>query len=76
MFRVIGGAVVYGLALYGVVKLLDRTDPDVVIQSGNKQANTKRSDAAADMRAGQGGDQSASQASESSDRPFAPIGSA
>lgn len=24
MFRVIGGAVVYGLALYGVVKILER----------------------------------------------------
>ena len=29
MFRLIGGAVVYGFALYGVLKLLDRRRPVV-----------------------------------------------
>ena len=37
MFRVIGGAVVYGLALYGVVKLFDRPKVAVVIQPGANQ---------------------------------------
>jgi hypothetical protein len=32
MFRVIGGAVVYGLALYGVVKILERPKVAVTIQ--------------------------------------------
>jgi hypothetical protein len=32
MFRVIGGAVVYGLALYGVVKILERPKVGVIIQ--------------------------------------------
>jgi hypothetical protein len=32
MFRVIGGAVVYGLALYGVVKIFERQKVAVVIQ--------------------------------------------
>ena len=32
MFRVIGGAVVYGLALYGVVKIFGRPKVAVVIQ--------------------------------------------
>lgn len=48
MFRVIGGAVVYGLALYGVVKLFDRP---------------KRS-AAASVSEGQNDKRSVSQASE------------
>jgi hypothetical protein len=43
MFRVIGGAVVYGLALYGAVKLFDRPKMEVVIQPGNKQDDGKRS---------------------------------
>ena len=37
MFRVIGGAVVYGLALYGVVKLFDRPKVAVVIQPDANQ---------------------------------------
>ena len=45
MFRVIGGAVVYGLALYGVVKLLDRPKMAVVIQPKASQDDKEGSEA-------------------------------
>lgn len=45
MFRVIGGAVVYGLALYGVVKLFDRPKVAVVIQPDANQGSKGERDA-------------------------------
>jgi hypothetical protein len=48
MFRVVGGAVVYGLALYGVVKLFDRPKMAVVVQSAGTRDDRERS-AAADV---------------------------
>lgn len=51
MFRVIGGAVVYGLALYGVVKLFDRPRMEVVIQPGGNPSDGKRSGTATDVDA-------------------------
>ena len=47
MFRVIGGAVVYGLALYGVVRLFDRPKMEVVVHRGAKQGDERRSEASA-----------------------------
>lgn len=76
MFRVIGGAVVYGLALYGVVKLFDRPDMEVVIQAGDKPDNTKRNDAAVDVAIGQNDKSPPSPASELSSRDSAPPDSA
>jgi hypothetical protein len=35
MFKAIGGAVVFGLALYGLVTYLDRTKSQAVIKPGN-----------------------------------------
>lgn len=46
MFRVIGGAVVYGLALYGAVKLFLQPKMELVIQPGGKQDEGGRSAAA------------------------------
>ena len=40
MFRVIGGAVVYGLALYGVVKILERPKVGVIIQPNTNHGVT------------------------------------
>ena len=40
MFRVIGGAVVYGLALYGVVKILERPKEGVIIQPNTNHGAT------------------------------------
>jgi hypothetical protein len=51
MFRVIGGAVVYGLALYGAVKLFDRPTMEVVVQPGGKPGDGKRSGTATDVDA-------------------------
>lgn len=48
MFRVIGGAVVYGLALYGAVKLFDRKT-GLVTQPGGRQDDERRSGAAVDV---------------------------
>lgn len=62
MFRVIGGAVVYGLALYGVVKLVDRQKVKAVIRPGAKQAEKYRSEVTADV--GQVGGQSADRSGE------------
>lgn len=44
MFRVIGGAVVYGLALYGVVKLFDHPKMAAVIQPKDSQDDKKGSE--------------------------------
>lgn len=66
MFRVIGGAVVYGLALYGVVKLFDRPKMEVAMQSNDKQDARKRSESAAGALVGQGGEPAVDQASEAS----------
>jgi len=65
MFRVIGGAVVYGLALYGVVKLFDRPKMEVVVQPMDKQDDGKRSTAASPS-ADQNDKRSVTQASEAS----------
>ena len=43
MFRVIGGAVVYGLALYGVVKLVDCPKVKTVIRPGVGEQSADRS---------------------------------
>lgn len=64
MFRVIGGAVVYGLALYGVVKLFDRPKIGVVIQSDDKQDERKRPASTADGTGG--GEPAVAQASDTS----------
>lgn len=37
MFRVIGGGVVYGLALYGVAKLLERRKQGEAVEAANWQ---------------------------------------
>lgn len=44
MFQVIGGAVVYGLALYGVKKLIGRVRSKEVIQSGANQGGRSSSE--------------------------------
>lgn len=64
MFRVIGGAVVYGLALYGVVKLFDHRKMEEVIQPGDKQDNHQWRETATDMAADQHGKPSIDQESE------------
>jgi hypothetical protein len=46
MFRGIGGAVVYGLALYGAVKLFERPKMEPVIQPGGNHDEEERSAAA------------------------------
>ena len=74
MFRVIGGAVVYGLALYGAVKLFARQS-DVVIQPGGKQGDRKRSEAAAEVAAETSGTPMPDQESEAS-TPSVSTGSA
>ena len=51
MFRVIGGAVVYGFALYGVVRLLDRPKVAVVVQAGAKPEDERGSESSADVAA-------------------------
>lgn len=51
MFRVIGGAVVYGMALYGAVKLFDRPSMEVDIKPGGKPGDGKRSGTAMDVDA-------------------------
>ena len=56
MFRVIGGVVVYGLALYGAVKLFAHKR-DMVIQPGGPQDDRKRG-AATDVAADTDGDTS------------------
>lgn len=61
MFRVIGGAVVYGLALYGVVKVLERPKVGVMIQpntnhgvtSGGEATDIAESDAEGQSAAGE-----------------------
>lgn len=40
MFRVIGGVVVYGLALYGVVRILERPRVGVMIQPNTNHGVT------------------------------------
>lgn len=74
MFRVIGGAVVYGLALYGAVKLFARQRHSV-IQPDGSQDDRKRRGAAADVAADTGGTSSPDQAGEASAQP-ASMGSA
>lgn len=66
MFRVIGGAMVYGLALYGVVKLFDRPRMEVVIQPGGKPDDGKRSGTATDIDADTSGTPTPDRASEAS----------
>lgn len=59
LFRVIGGAVVYGFALYGVAKFFDRPRKEVVIRRGHgQQAEGNRDQAQVDIAAREGGDQS------------------
>ena len=43
MFRVIGGIVVYGLALYGVAKLLGRRKGVGIVEAGNSPDDQHRS---------------------------------
>ncbi len=43
MFRVIGGVVVYGLALYGVAKLLERRKLGEAVEAANRQDGQPRS---------------------------------
>ncbi|MBF6022971.1 hypothetical protein [Lysobacter niastensis] len=59
MFRLIGGAVVYGLALYGVVKLIDRPKTAVVIKPKDSQDDKKGGEAPADAGNGPDDGQSA-----------------
>jgi|LNAP01.1.fsa_nt_gb hypothetical protein len=66
MFRVIGGAVVYGLALYGAVRLFDRPRLEVVIQPGGKPGDGKRSGTATDIDADTSGTPTPDRASEAS----------
>lgn len=49
MFRVIGGVVVYGFALYGVVKLLGRRKQMERVEAANRQDRQPRSATAAPM---------------------------
>lgn len=49
MFRVIGGAVVYGLALYGSVKLFERPKMELVARPGGNQDGEGRSAAAGEQ---------------------------
>ena len=49
MFRVIGGVVVYGFALYGVVKLLGRRKQVEVVEAANRQDDQPRSATAEHM---------------------------
>lgn len=76
MFRVIGGAVVYGLALYGVVKLFERPTMEGVIASDDTQGARKRSEGAADGPVSQGGEPADDQTSQASGRESAPAHSA
>ena len=66
MFRVIGGGVVYGLALYGAVKLFDRPRTEVVIQPSDKPGDGKGSRTAADVDADTSGAPTSDPASEAS----------
>lgn len=52
MFRVIGGAVVYGLALYGVVKILERPKLPVANQPNANHGDKDGSEAASAGEAG------------------------
>lgn len=49
MFRVIGGVVVYGFALYGVVKLLGRRKKMDTVEAANRQDHKPRSATAEPM---------------------------
>ena len=74
MFRVIGGAVVYGLALYGAVELFERPKMKQVIQPGGNQDEEERS-AAAGEPSSQNDKVSVDPASKAS-MPPSPTGSA
>ncbi len=49
MFRVIGGVVVYGLALYGVAKLLERRKQGEAVEAANRLDDQPRSATAEPM---------------------------
>jgi hypothetical protein len=66
MFRVIGGAVVYGLALYGAVKLFARQKRERVSQPGGQQVDWNRCGDAADVASDSAGTSTADQVSEAS----------
>ncbi|WP_231734322.1 hypothetical protein [Noviluteimonas gilva] len=59
MFKLIGGAVVCGFALYGLAIYLDRTNVKVVFNLGDARQAAKAADSAADADAADASDPTA-----------------